>query len=262
MGLGHHVYRPDDGDERGLAEVNARSHFTNYPSHWLRRVIFAGLGLFLSLALAAPIGVSQPLPEFQTYPLPATLATLDAGDDYFDQITPTPVGALVWTKFPVTIAIDLAGAKSPREAVWLGAVRRAIADWNPYLPIVETTDLTTADITIRRASVPIQRDKAGKLQRIRLAETRFTFFTDADQQLRHRMTIALSPNQADAALQSGATHELGHALGLWGHSDQQTDVMHWSQVGQPVGISDRDLRTLKRVYEQPTRLGGKVGTAP
>jgi hypothetical protein len=27
-----------------------------------------------------------------------------------------------------------------------------------------------------------------------------------------------------------------------------------------VGISDRDLQTLKRVYAQPTRLGGKVGT--
>jgi predicted Zn-dependent protease len=75
------------------------------------------------------------------------------------------------------------------------------------------------------------------------------------------MTIVLSPNQADAALLSGARHELGHGLGLWGHSDRATDVMYFSQVGQPVGISDRDVRSLKRVYEQPTRLGGNVGSA-
>jgi predicted Zn-dependent protease len=223
-------------------------------------VVGACLGFVFGLLLAAPIGFSQPLPELQTYPLPATLAALDSGDDYVDQLTSTPVGALVWTKFPVTIAIDLAGSKSPRETAWLGAVRGAIAAWNPYLPIVETPDTTAADITIRRASVPIQRGPDGKLQRIRLAETRFAFRTDADQRLRHRMTIVLSPNQADAALKSGATHELGHALGLWGHSDRQTDVMYWSQVSQPVGISDRDLQTLKRVYGQPTRLGGKVGT--
>jgi predicted Zn-dependent protease len=30
-------------------------------------------------------------------------------------------------------------------------------------------------------------------------------------------------------------------------------------VSQPVEISDRDLQTLKRVYAQPTRLGGNVG---
>jgi predicted Zn-dependent protease len=182
-----------------------------------------------------------------------------SGDDYFNQLTTTPVGSLIWTQFPVTVAIDLAGSQAPRGAVWLNSVRQAIADWQPYLALVETTDLAAANMIVRRASVPIQRSKDGKLQRIRLAETRFVFFTDATQRLRQKMTIVLSPNQADAALVAGATHEIGHALGLWGHSDRQTDVMYFSQVGKPAGISDRDLRTLKRVYEQPTRLNGKVG---
>ncbi len=159
----------------------------------------------------------------------------------------------------MNVAIDLAGSRAPRKDVWLQSVRQAIADWQPYLPLVETTDLTQANIIVRRASVPIQRGKDGKLQRIRLAETRFAFFTDATQRLRQKMTIVLSPNQSDAALVTGARHELGHALGLWGHSDRATDVMYFSQVSQPVGISDRDLQTLKRVYAQPTRLGGKVG---
>jgi predicted Zn-dependent protease len=203
---------------------------------------------------------TQPLPPLQANPLPSALAAIGPGDDYFGQLDRSPVGSLIWTAFPVTVAIDLSGSTAPREAVWLQAVRGAIADWNLYLPIVETSDLTTANIIIRRASVPIQRDRDGKLQRIRLAETRFAFFTDADRRLQQKMTIVLSPNQADAALRSGATHELGHALGLWGHSDRQTDVMYWSQVSQPAGISDRDWRTLKRVYEQPTRLGGKVET--
>lgn len=203
---------------------------------------------------------AQPLPPYQTYPVPESLATIASGDDYFDQLTTTPVGALIWTEFPVTVAIDLAGSRAPREAVWLKSVRQAIADWQPYFPLVETTDLGQANIIVRRASVPIQRGKDGKLQRIRLAETRFAFFTDANQRLRQKMTIVLSPNQSDAALITGARHELGHALGIWGHSDRQTDVMYFSQVSQPVGISDRDLQTLKRVYAQPTRLGGLVGT--
>jgi predicted Zn-dependent protease len=222
-------------------------------------VILFCLGLLLVWGLARSVQ-TQPLPPLQANPLPSALARIGPGDDYFDKLDSTPVGSLIWTAFPVTVAIDLTGSKSPREAVWLGAVRQAIADWNQYLPIVETPDLTTANITIRRASVPIQRDKTGKIQRIRLAETRFAFFTDAAQKLQQKMTIVLSPNPADATLLSGARHELGHALGLWGHSDRPSDVMYFSQVGQPVGIADRDARTLKRVYEQPTRLGGQVGT--
>jgi predicted Zn-dependent protease len=209
----------------------------------------------LSLARSS---TAQPLPEYQTYPLPESLAAITTGEDYFDQLTAIPVGALIWTEFPVTVAIDLAGSRAPREAVWVQSVRQAIADWQRYLPLVETPDLARAHIIVRRASVPIQRGKDGKLQRIRLAETRFAFLTDATQRLRQKMTIVLSPNQADAALVAGATHELGHALGIWGHSDRQTDVMYFSQVGKPVGISDRDLRTLKRVYEQPTRLGSQL----
>jgi predicted Zn-dependent protease len=243
-----------------LGQVKARSPSRNHRSA-NRSAVLLCLGLLLILGLAQTT-TAQSLPPLQTYPLPATLTTIGPGDDYFDQLDTNPVGALIWTDFPVTVAIDLAGSKAPREAVWLGVVRQAIADWNRYLPIVETTDLTTANVTIRRASVPIQRDKAGKLQRIRLAETRFAFFTDATQRLRQRLTIVLSPNQADAALKSGATHELGHALGLWGHSDRATDVMYFSQVGQPVGISDRDVRSLQRLYTQPTRLGGKVGSDP
>jgi predicted Zn-dependent protease len=241
-----------------LAKVSDRPRSTSHPSQlFWRGATLLGLGLFLVLGLARS-STAQPLPAYQTYPIPESLATIASGDDYFDKLTTTPVGALIWTDFPVTVAIDLAESRAPREDVWLKSVRQAIADWQQSLPLVETTDLTQANIIVRRASVPIQRGKDGKLQRIRLAETRFAFFTDAAQRLRQKMTIVLSPNQADAALVTGARHELGHALGLWGHSDRVNDVMYFSQVSQPVGISDRDLRTLKRIYEIPTRLGGQV----
>ena len=36
---------------------------------------------------------------------------------------------------------------------------------------------------------------------------------------------------------------------------RETDVLYFSQVRNPPAISARDVNTLKRVYEQPTRLG-------
>jgi predicted Zn-dependent protease len=56
-------------------------------------------------------------------------------------------------------------------------------------------------------------------------------------------------------LPAAARHEFGHALGIWGHSLEETDVMYYSQVGEPPSISARDINTLKRIYQQPTRLG-------
>jgi predicted Zn-dependent protease len=230
--------------------------------HHLFRRCGAGVVLFwpglLLVVLLSRSSIAQALPGFRTYPLPPSLAHLAAGDDYVDQINPTPVGSLLWSEFPITVAIDLADSRAPREGIWLQAVRQAITDWNQYLPVVETTDRATANIIFRRATVPIRRDQAGKLQRIRMAETRFAFFADRANRLQHRMTIHLSPNQANAALLAAARHELGHALGIWGHSDRVDDVMYFAQVRQPVQISDRDARTLKQVYQMPTRLGGEL----
>jgi predicted Zn-dependent protease len=69
------------------------------------------------------------------------------------------------------------------------------------------------------------------------------------------LTIQLSPDQSDRYTLATARHELGHALGIWGHSPLETDAMYFSQVRDSPEISIRDVNTLKHIYEQPTRLG-------
>ena len=76
--------------------------------------------------------------------------------------------------------------------------------------------------------------------------------------LYHRFAILLSPSQTGNYLLAAARHELGHALGIWGHSKLQSDALYFSQVRNPPLISARDVNTLKRVYEQPTNLGWNI----
>jgi len=219
---------------------------------------------------ARPLNNSKPetlpsLPPAQVHPLPPSLAQWQDptnSGDYFDQITPSPGGYLVWSQLPIQVYIEPLPTTTTGVAEaqrWFDAVTQGVQAWQPYLPLTIVNDSETADIQIWRSAPPIQRQPDGTLGRIRAAETRYEFYLDSSfpgpPRLSHRCMISLSPHQAATYTQATARHELGHALGIWGHSLNPEDVMYFSQVRQPPTLSPRDINTLKRIYAQPTRLG-------
>ena len=222
-------------------------------------------GLFLTGQLA--IATNLPAAKLQSIPIQlinaiAQLTPTTGSSEsltYFDQIQPVNVEYLLWTEFPVRVAIDPTG-----NSRWQTAVRQGVEAWQPYFPIeiMDPIDRRSAHIHIQATRFKLVRPSGStEIPRFRAAETRYKIFSavpdSPTQMLRHEMTIALPPGQADGVMQSAARHEMGHALGIWGHSLDSNDVMYFSQVKEPPPISARDLRTLKRIYEQPTRLGIK-----
>lgn len=178
--------------------------------------------------------------------------------DYFDQIKSTKVGYLIWSNFPVKVNIETPKDIGEKQSqIWVGNVLKAVEEWSIYLPlqVVEKSDI--ADIKIIRKLPPLQIEPNSKIPRARSALTTYDLYT-RNNILSHRFTILLSPSQTGEYVLSAARHELGHALGIWGHSLLPTDTMYFSQVRKPPFISVRDVNTLKRVYEQPTGLGWSV----
>jgi predicted Zn-dependent protease len=72
------------------------------------------------------------------------------------------------------------------------------------------------------------------------------------------MEVFLSPGLGESLLLATCRHELGHALGIWGHSDRESDALFFSQVRHSPSISPRDINTLIKVYQQPTRIGWPI----
>ncbi len=214
-------------------------------------------------------GIEDKLPPLKINPLPERLERwqdLSNSGDYFDRVTTTTIGQLIWSDFPIKIYLDKSAnsqkltAEEIRFQKWSESARRGIAEWNEYLPLMEVAEVENADIIALRKQPDLEAkfDRAtGKftIPRARTAQTRYEFYFKPQQILAQRMTVQISPNLNDNAIASAVRHELGHALGIWGHSLTETDVMFFSQVRDAPKISPRDINTLKKIYQQPTRLG-------
>ena len=211
------------------------------------------------------------LPPLKAHELPQFLVDWQdpSNDDYFEQIEPTPLGYLVWSKFPVRVYIeqpkvveDTAASKRFRD--WALTVKSAIAEWNEYFPLQEIAERELADLVILRSQpereITLNPDTGlYNIPRAVAAQTNYTFYpTENPATIALRMTVQVSDNFVGKSLLATIRHELGHALGIWGHSPNESDALYFSQVSQPPSISARDLNTLKKIYQQPTRLGWKI----
>lgn len=218
-------------------------------------VLAIGTGLLIVLT---NLEFSHASTAQKPHPLPSTLAQWQDNSnsgDYFSQVTTTEVGYLVWSKFPVKVHIKQPQTINKEQAqAWINSVLQTVQEWNNYLPLVVVEQPEIADITIERKTPPLEFSRENKISRARSALTRYELYT-SNNVLLHRFTILLSPTQTGDYLLAASRHELGHALGIWGHSSLQTDALYFSQVRNPPPISPRDVNTLKQVYQQPTSLG-------
>lgn len=227
------------------------------------------VAIAIALSIILPTRLqSLPLPPQQTQTLPPLLAqwsTDPKAGDYFDQIQPTQAGYLIWSQFPVKVYIDPDPTHCQhRFRQWSEAILAAVNAWDDYFPLQMTQSPENANIVwqCQRPPLQVRRDRDSlhiPVARNAAARYRFYLTSDASQTLSHRVWIQLSPHQSDLDTQATARHELGHGLGIWGHSLIETDVMYDTQTRQNPVISPRDWNTLKRIYQQPTRLGQATG---
>jgi predicted Zn-dependent protease len=229
----------------------------------------------LMIAISHQAVYSQPqdtsnLPPAKVHALPSSLATWKPNNqgDYFQQIKSTPLGYLVWSQFPLKVYVDSVTpentAANQRFQQWTVTARKAIAEWNMYLPLQEVASKDQADILILRSepqrAIKFNSDTGlYNIPRAVTAQTNYKFYlTKNPAAIAMRMTMQVSPNFTGVSLLATIRHELGHALGIWGHSPEAGDALYFSQVSNPPAISKRDINTLKKIYQQPTRLGWKI----
>jgi hypothetical protein len=190
-----------------------------------------------------------------TPPLPAP-----DGSDYRHLLRPTPAGWPIVEHWCVwiepTTAVDGTG-EARRQADWLAAVEAALQQWSELLSISRVTNPEQAQVRLWRRRPPLQRLADGR-QRASHGRAVLTLVAAWRQQqwwAEPRIDVLLSAGQAPLPLQATALHELGHAFGLWAHSDQAGDAMAAIPGGRPVlQLSRRDRATMQWLLGQRPQM--------
>lgn len=177
------------------------------------------------------------------------VTTGGAGDYLKDAVSE---GLFRWPvkRFPLRVYIASAEAIKSYRPEYEEAVRQAIDDWDKAtlgqigLKIVDSAD--DADITVNFVDdlhAPALRAEAGKAQLTGNMEG----VNKASVLL---LTLSPFPDQLMTKdfMRMIAVHEIGHALGLTGHSPYDEDVM-FPALSNQRGITSRDVATLYKLYE-------------
>ena len=205
----------------------------------------------------------------ERYALPAQ----PPGADYRQRIAISPWGPPILPSWCVWIepAAPSPGAAAEGER-WSGAVEAALASWGELVRLQRVNDPQRAQVLLLRRRPPRREEGNGRLRASNgRSQLSLVLVRRRQQQLLEpRVTVWVNPGQRQQVIQAAALHELGHAFGLWGHSDQSGDAMAASPAGPPVlRLTDSDRATWRWLQSLPSQFGqpwfntpatgGKVG---
>ncbi|MCH8291290.1 tetratricopeptide repeat protein [Candidatus Poribacteria bacterium] len=171
-------------------------------------------------------------------------------DDYFDRITAASNGRL--TRFQQDVIMVHAEAvplENNFAEVYQHALTRSLELWREAtggkLRFRSTPIAVDADIRIRWTN---QRRKQGMYDHVGetvLVRNPNGFHVEIELFLQSATLELLEPE----VMQTALLHEIGHAIGLWGHSEDANDVMYFAATAQKP--TARDIATWLKVDKTP-----------
>ena len=175
--------------------------------------------------------------------------------DYYNLTTQESQGErLAWPDYelPVPVYIHL---NDPGQAVFLSNLYRDFDTW---------TQVTNGKLRFREVGMPYDAKilitlKQGPLMAPDASIGHASFNVqslDSEDPMRSlRVTIVVNTGESDNDLSLDnrreqvakvALHELGHAIGIWGHSKDPNDIMYTHPIVSQ--LSPRDINTVRRLY--------------
>lgn len=203
----------------------------------------------------------------------ATLPERNPADVYDFRLDANPPLVLRWPSGS-TVRVYVASTDATRRPVLRSALQAGLAEWNRHAlfgeyRLAETTELSDADVVLRWTDEASPVIMTGCPPASVRAVTTFCVASEdledglaifplsgADEEpSRVKMIVTILPSQAaiPGRVQMLVTHELGHVLGIGGHSADARDLMYEQELTTSV-LSRRDLATIRLLYQLQPQL--------
>lgn len=207
----------------------------------------------------ARIQILTMMPAYPDALLPSHYVS--AASDYYFDIAESSESEK-WNSFPIKVSIG-----NVPNGNWAQGTREAFRIWQAMFPLELTAEPEEADIRFVWNESPDAENVAGE-------EMDWVQFRREGNELTGRkvaiIAVNLSRNWSKDEMRAIVLHEMGHALGIRGHSESKGDIMYYEvqehprQMAVPGVIpirfnwkslvskpSQRDLNTLIRLYNTP-----------
>ncbi len=168
--------------------------------------------------------------------------------DYFNRITMVSDGRITrFSNIPISVYIEVPSVPEVMQHAYVGDVEYALDQWagcSEGLLEFKIVDSEDADIRVYWTKEPLsgEADPLGEASLARFDSGRF--YVEVYVMMQERPSVAKPMHKR---LKAVLLHELGHAIGLWGHSQDQYDIMYpKSTTIQP---TRRDKNTLFKLLK-------------
>ena len=166
-----------------------------------------------------------------------------------------------WPRSRLPVRIWAQDTLSLPDHVEQGIVRWKSAFLYGEFEAIRVTDSTTADIVVTAGSIVKLGGQVHRLQRLAAPECEGAtdlLLLEGTGQIEIPIRVFVNPRFDPAApgvsqcMALTTTHELGHAIGIFGHSPEATDLMYSDPVVET--LSPRDRATVERAYHTEPNL--------
>ena len=168
--------------------------------------------------------------------------------DYFERITVYSNGRIVrFTEMPITIYVEPVPASPESGGTFLDDLNYALSEWEACsegkikFELTEKGDDANIRVIWAKSSLTARMDSA--LGDAKYLQTETGFRIEVMLSLRQRSGKLLSHEE----MRNVCLHEFGHAIGLWGHSPAEQDIMFFATLGAQ-HPTEQDKNTLLKVY--------------
>jgi tetratricopeptide (TPR) repeat protein len=159
--------------------------------------------------------------------LALVLCSASVGNDYFNRITMVSDGRITrFPNIPISVYIEAPTVPDIMQHAYVGDVEYALDQWagcSEGLLKFEIVDSEDADIRVYWTREPLsgEADPLGEASLVRFDSGKF--YVEVYVMVQERPSVAKPMHKR---LKAVLLHELGHAIGLWGHSRDHYDIMY------------------------------------